>query len=192
MLFSVISRYGEVKKPAYIFKLNNIAKQNRVNEKITAPTVRLIGDDGEQLGIMSRDKALELAKSKQLDLLEVAPQVNPPVCKIMDYGKFQYKQKKIDANHRKMQKQREVKGVRIGFRTGTHDVEIKIKMARRFLEDRNSVKISLVFKGREAMYADLAKTKMLQFAEALQDIATMEEPPKSQGNTLFMLLTPNK
>lgn len=154
--------------------------------------MRLIGDEGEQLGIMSRDKALELAKSKGLDLLEVAPQVNPPVCKIMDFGKFQYKQKKIDAKHRKMQKQREVKGVRIGFRTGDHDVEIKIKMARRFLDDRNPVKISLVFKGREAMYAELAKKKMLQFAEALNDIAVMEEAPKTQGNTLFMLLTPNK
>ncbi len=141
---------------------------------------------------MSRDKALELAKSKNLDLLEVAPQVNPPVCKITDFGKFQYKQKKIDAKHRKMQKQREVKGVRIGFRTGDHDVEIKVKMARRFLDDMNPVKVSLVFKGRESTYADLAKKKMILFAEALQDVATLDGPPKSQGNTLFMLLTPNK
>lgn len=141
---------------------------------------------------MAKEKALQLAKDANLDLAEVAPQANPPVCKIIDFGKYQYKQKKIEAAHRKMQKQKEVKGIRIGFRTGDHDIEIKANRARKFLADRNPVKVALVFRGREAVYVDLAKVKMKKFAESLEDIASLEEGPKRQGNTLFMLLTPNK
>lgn len=141
---------------------------------------------------MAIEKALEIAKEKDLDLAEVAPNVNPPVCKIMDYGKYRYHQKKVDTKHRKKQKKTEVKGVRIGFKTGEHDLEIKSKQARKFLEGRNSVKVSLIFKGREAAYKDLAKEKMLKFYEGMEDICTIETEPKGQGNTLIMILTPNK
>lgn len=152
----------------------------------------MIDDEGEQLGIMATDKALALAQEKDLDLCEVAPNVNPPVCKIMDYGKHQYHQKKIDTKHRKAQKKTEVKGVRMGFKTGEHDMETKAKQARKFLEVGNSVKVSLIFRGREAMYKDLAKEKMLKFQESLEEMCTIETSPKGQGNTLIMILTPKK
>lgn len=152
----------------------------------------MIDDEGEQLGIMATDKALALAQEKDLDLCEVAPNVNPPVCKIMDYGKHQYHQKKIDTKHRKAQKKTEVKGVRMGFKTGEHDMETKAKQAKKFLEAGNSVKVSLIFRGREAMYKDLAKEKMLKFQESLEEMCTIETSPKGQGNTLIMILTPKK
>lgn len=139
---------------------------------------------------MGTEKALGIAKEKDLDLAEVSPNTNPPVCKIMDYGKYQYHQKKIDTKHRKMQKKTEVKGVRMGFKTGDHDIKVKQKSARKFLEARNMVKVSLIFRGREAMYKDLAKEKMLKFYEDLTDVANLETPPKGQGNTLIMILTP--
>ncbi len=141
---------------------------------------------------MAIEKAMDLAKEKNLDLAEVAPNVNPPVCKILDYGKYQYHQKKIETKHRKMQKKREVKGVRMGFKTGDHDVETKAKQARKFLEAGNSVKVSLIFRGREVIYKDLATVKMKKFADSLEDICKVETAPKKQGNTLLMILTPNK
>lgn len=154
--------------------------------------MRLIGAEDEQLGIMAVEKALSLAKEKGLDLAEVAPQVNPPVCKIIDYGKYQYHQKKVETKHRKMQKKTEVKGVRMGFKTGEHDMMVKQKQAERFLSDRNAVKVSLIFKGREAIYGELATEKMNKFAEGLSEVANLEAPPKRQGNTLIMILTPKQ
>ncbi|MFH1284784.1 MAG: translation initiation factor IF-3 [Candidatus Peregrinibacteria bacterium] len=167
-----------------------MAKKLRVNDRIKTPTVRLIGPEGEQLGITTSEKALSLAREKELDLCEVSPNSSPPVCKIMDYGKYQYHQKKIETKHKKMQKKTEVKGVRMGFKTGEHDMEVKCKQARKFLEARNAVKVSLIFRGREAMYKDLAREKLMKFYEPLADICTMDTPPKGQGNTLLMILTP--
>ncbi len=144
------------------------------------------------MGIVAIEKALEKAKESDLDLAEVAPNVNPPVCKILDYGKYQYHQKKVETKHRKMQKKTEVKGVRMGFKTGDHDLKVKAKQARKFLEAGNSVKVSLIFRGREAIYKDLAREKMMKFFEELKDIAVLEAPPKGQGNTLIMILTTHK
>lgn len=141
---------------------------------------------------MAVEKAMAIAKEKDLDLAEVVPNTNPPVCKIMDYGKYQYRQKKVETKHRKMQKKIEVKGVRIGFKTGEHDLAVKAKQAKKFLENGCSIKVSLIFKGREAMYKNLAREKMLSFYEGLNDVCTMETAPKGQGNTLLMILTPNK
>lgn len=138
---------------------------------------------------MGLEKAISLAKEKELDLAEVSPNSSPPVCKIIDYGKYQYHQKKVDAKHKKGQKKNEVKGVRLGFKTGDHDIEVKIKQAKKFLGAGNTVKVSLIFKGREAMYADLAKGKMMKFYEQIEDICTLETAPKKQGNTLLMILT---
>ncbi len=141
---------------------------------------------------MATDKALTLAREKALDLCEVAPNANPPVCRIMDYGKYQYHQKKIDTKHKKMQKKAEIKGVRLGFKTGDHDIEVKAKQAKKFIEAGSSIKVTLIFKGREAMYKDLAKEKMMKFYEVLKDVCIIESPPKGQGNILIMILTPNK
>lgn len=152
----------------------------------------MIGPEGEQLGIMSTEKARQLAKENDLDLAEVAPNVNPPVCKILDYGKYQYHQKKIDTKHRRMQKKTEVKGVRMGFKTGEHDMLVKARQAKRFIEEGNSVKVTLLFRGRESVYKDLAIEKMKRFATELQDVASVEAEPKKQGNALIMILTPQK
>lgn len=141
---------------------------------------------------MAASDALAKAKEKDLDLVEVSPNSNPPVCKVMDYGKYQYKQKKIDQKHRKMQKQSEVKGIRIGFRTDKHDLEVKRKQAEKFLSERNIVKVALIFKGRELAHIGKAKEKLIAFAETLKEFATIEEGPKRQGNNLIMILTPLK
>lgn len=138
---------------------------------------------------MAIEKALEMAKAVELDLVEVAANVNPPVCKIMDFGKFLYHQNKID-RRQKRQKQTEVKGVRLSFRTDSHDLEIKAKQARGFLQNRNLVKVALVLRGREFAHMDLARQKMNQFAEMLKDVSTVEQSPKKTGNTLIMMLNP--
>ena len=141
---------------------------------------------------MAIEKALALAKEKNLDLAEVAPNATPPVCKIIDYGKYQYHQKKVETKHRKMQKKTEVKGVRMGFKTGEHDMQVKARQAMKFLKAGNAVKVSLIFRGREAAYKHLAIEKMEKFAEGLAEVGKIDTPPKKQGNTLLMILTPIK
>lgn len=131
-----------------------------------------------------------MAAEKGLDLAEVAPNVNPPVCKILDYGKYQYHQKKIETKHRKMQKKAEMKGIRLGFKIGDHDMETKMKQAKKFMADGSAVKVSLIFKGREAMYKHLGEEKMRKFYDGLKDMCNIEAPPKAQGNILIMILTP--
>ncbi len=141
---------------------------------------------------MGTDKARQLAKNAVLDLVEVSPNTNPPVCKIMDYGKHLYKKKKLDQTQKKSQKQTEVKGVRITLRISDHDLNTKVKQAERFLGQKNLVKVSLMFKGREFAHIDLGFAKMKQMQEILSEIAVVEMEPKKQGNTLIMILSPKK
>ncbi len=169
-----------------------IVKRLRVNLEIRVPTIRLIGAEGEQLGIMSRDAALQLAQESGLDLAEVAPNVNPPVCKILDYGKYQYHQKKIEMKHKRMQKKAEIKGIRIGFKIGDHDLEIKANQAQKFLKEGNPVKVTLLFRGREAAYKELGLAKMMKFYDGVKEAGKMEDRPKKQGNAMLMVITPSK
>lgn len=170
----------------------DISKQLRINRQIRVPTVRLIDEDDEQLGEKTLDEALQLAVEHGLDLVEVAPKAVPPVCKLMDYGKYLYRQNKIEQKHKKMQKQGEMKGIRLSYSIDKHDLETKIRQAETFLKHRNSVKVTLMFRGREASHAHLGKEKMQQFIDALKEIAQIEEAPKKQGNTMFMVLVPLK
>lgn len=124
--------------------------------------------------------------------MEVAPQAHPPVCKIMDFGKYLYKQKKQLQKQRSSAKQHEVKGIRLSLRTDKHDIETKIKKARKFLEDGHSLKVALIFKGRELSHFDLASEKMNQIKKALEDVAKVDQEPKKQGYNLFMILSPLK
>lgn len=174
------------------FKRFFISKQLRTNQEIRVPTVRLIDHEGEQLGVKTIEEALALAEEVGLDLVEVAPKANPPVCKILDYGKHLYRQAKLDRKHKKQNKQTEMKGVRLSFRIGEHDMETKVKQARKFIEARNGVKVTLVFKGREAAHSEIAKEKLDFFFKELQDVALLDQPPKRQGNTMFMILVPQK
>lgn len=154
--------------------------------------VRLIDEEEHQMGIKSLDDALKLAEENGLDLVEVAPKANPPVCKLLDYGKYLYRQNKIEQKHKRMQKQAEMKGIRISLRIDRHDLETKIRQARGFLEDRNSVKVTLVFRGREAAHISLARMKLDLFYDSLKDMAQLEAPPKKQGQQMIMILVPNK
>lgn len=154
--------------------------------------MRLIDEEDNQLGEKSLDEALKIAEEHGLDLVEVAPKAAPPVCKLMDYGKYLYRQRKIEQKHKKMQKQAEMKGIRMSLRIDQHDLETKIRQARGFLGDRNSVKVQLQFRGREAAHADLARAKLDFFSKSLQDVGQIEEPPKKQGSQMIMIIVPLK
>lgn len=152
--------------------------------------MRLIDEIDTQIGVIAIEEAKRMATEKEMDLVEVSPLSNPPVCKIMDYGKYLYRQNKIDQKHRKMQIKSEIKGIRFSLRTGDHDLEIKANQAKRFFSERNSIKVQLVFKGRESMHQDLAMEKMKKFAQMLVDVGKLEEHPKRQGMSMFMTMTP--
>lgn len=168
-----------------------ISKKLRVNQFIRAQTVCLVDEEGgKPPETVALGKALEMARERDLDLVEVAPNAVPPVCKFMDYGKYLYRQQKAERKHKAQQKQSEVKGIRIGFRTGIHDIEVKAKQTRKFLADRDVVKVTMLFRGRENTHKDLGMEKMKIFYDMVKDVCKLDERPKSQGNTLFMILSP--
>ena len=154
--------------------------------------VRVIGDEHEQLGLMPIEKAIALAEERGTDLVEVSPKANPPVCKVMDYGKYLYKLKKQDQHQKKNTKKTEVKGIRLGVSIGDHDLEVKMKQARKFLEDKNMVKVVIIFKGRELMHKDMAREKMMEFARSLEDVGEIDNPPRHAGFQTVMVLAPKR
>lgn len=139
---------------------------------------------------MALDKALQMAKEQELDLVEVAPNAKPPVCKILDFGKFLYRQKKQDQKQKKAQKQGEVKGIRLSMRTDRHDLEVKANKAKEFLQERNLVKASLLMRGREFTHMNLAYDKMKLFAEMVGDAGEIEQAAKKQGSNIIMIIKP--
>lgn len=173
---------------------NFIGKQLRKNEEIRAQTVRLIADDGEDVqgGVMGTQKALLLAKEQGLDLVEVSPTVFPPVCRIMDYGKYLYRQRKVEQKHKASQKGGEMKGIRLSIRTDKHDIDVKVNKCREFLKDGHSLKFTLIFRGREATHMELGYEKMNYAKEQLKDVAKLDQDAKRQGNSLLMILSPLK
>lgn len=139
---------------------------------------------------MSSDEALALAKSRELDLVEVAPNAKPPVCKVMDFGKYLYRQRKQEQKQKKSQKQGEVKGIRLSMRTDTHDLEVKAEKAKDFLKDRNMVKVAMILRGREMSHIDLARDKMKLFGTMIGEAGTVDPFPKKQGNNLILMISP--
>jgi len=152
----------------------------------------VVSADGEQLGILPVKEALRLAQEKELDLVEVAPTAKPPVCKIMDYGKYRYEQSKREREARKKQKVVEVKEVRLTPKIETHDFQVKVKSAIKFLNAGNKVKASVRFRGREIVHADLGKTLLLQLYEAVKEYANLEREPKIEGKQMIMILSPKQ
>jgi len=152
--------------------------------------VRLVGPDGRQIGIVSTEEALRQAEQAHLDLVEVAPMANPPVCRIMDYGKFKYQEHKKAVEARKKQSVTSVKELRLGYRTDTHDLERQIEKAREFLGTGDRVKFILRFRGREMEYQELGQQKLLAVCEALRDVGQMEGSPKMEGRTIGVVLAP--
>ena len=159
-----------------------------INEQIRDREVRLIGEHGEQLGIMSARDAYMLAQEAELDLVKVAPTAKPPVCKIVDYGKYRYEQARREKEAKKKQKTIEVKEVRLSPNIDTNDLNTKQNNARKFLEKGNRVKISLRFRGREMAHMSASKHILDEFAEGLSDIAVVEKPAKLEGRRLSMIL----
>lgn len=141
---------------------------------------------------MSSAEALQMARERELDLVEVAPLAKPPVCKILDYGKFLYRQNKIEQKHKRMQKKTEMKTIRLSLRIDEHDLDVKAKQARGFLDEGNSVKVNLMFKGREMAHEDLGMQKVQAFFDRIKDAAAVEAPAKKQGNSINMVLIPSK
>ena len=168
-----------------------IAKlEHQLNEEIVDKEVRLIGAEGEQLGIMSAAEANAIAEENGLDLVKISPNATPPVCKIMDYSKFCYDQKKREKDAKKNQKVVEIKEIRMSPSIDTNDLNTKIKSALKFLGDGNRVKVSVRFRGREMAHTNLGEKLLMEFAEACSEAATMEKNPKLEGRFMAMFLTP--
>lgn len=165
-------------------------KEAAMNEEITDKEIRVIGDDGEQLGIMSAAKALEIALSKDLDLVKIAPQATPPVCKIMDYGKYRFEQAKREREARKNQKVADVKEVRLSLNIDKHDFETKAGHAKKFLAGGDKVKVSIRFGGREMGHPEIGNKIMKDFAELLDECGVIERQPKLDGRQMLMFLAP--
>ena len=163
-----------------------------MNTDITAEKVRLINAGGEQMGVVTISEALEQAASAGLDLVEIAPNASPPVAKILDWGKFRYEQTKQDQKNRKNQRNQEIKQVRLGLKIGEHDLQVKVKRARLFLESGSKVKISLRFRGREVTHPDLGRAVLDRFVGHLEDIAVREQEPSMSGREMTMLLALSK
>lgn len=165
-------------------------KDLRVNERIRVREVRLIDENGEQLGVLPTLEALRIARERNLDLVEVAPTAAPPVCRLIDYGKFMYEQTKKEREARKNQKAVLLKEVRLTPKTDEHDVEFKSRMVQKFLEDGDKVKVTVRFKGREMAHPQLGRQVLETVANNLKNVATIERTPLIEGRTMTMILAP--
>lgn len=162
----------------------------RTNHRIRVPEVRVIGAEGEMLGVLPTHEALRLAKEKELDLVEVNPKGMPPVCKIMDYGKFKYEEKKKENEAKKRQIQVELKEVKLRPKTDDHDMDVKTRHIRRFLEEGNKVKVTCRFRGREITHPETAERQLIQIINDTKDIAVVEQPPRMEAKTMTILIAP--
>ena len=164
--------------------------KQRVNEQIKISPLRVIGEKGEQLGVIERDEALRLASDGGMDLVEVDPNGRPPVCRLMDYGKFKYRQAK--RTHKNKAHEVHLKEIRIRPKTEAHDRDIKIRRAREFLESGDKVMVNMLFRGRELAHMDFARQNMQVFVDQLADVATVERGPLREGRRMILLLSPKK
>lgn len=162
----------------------------QINEEIHDKELRIVTESGEQLGIMSSKDALKEAEKRNLDLVKIAPQATPPVCKIMNYGKFKFEQAKREKEARKNQHIVELKEIRLSLNIDTHDFETKANHAKRFIEEGNKVKVSIRFRGREMAHPEIGITNMEKFAQRCEEFATVEKAAKMEGRSMLMFLSP--
>ena len=165
-------------------------KELQINEEIRDKEIRVITDDGEQLGIMSAKDALKEAEKRSLDLVKIAPNSQPPVCKIMDYGKYRFDKAKKEKEAKKNQKVIETKEIRLSVNIDTHDFDTKVNHALKFLKSGNKVKVSIRFRGREMAHAHLGNGIMERFAEAVSELGNVDKPAKLEGRQMLMFLSP--
>ena len=166
----------------------SIISELMINEQIRDREIRLIGEDVEQLGIMSASDAMKLAREANLDLVKIAPTAKPPVCKIIDYGKYRYEQARREKEARKKQKTIEVKEIRLSPNIDTNDLNTKVTQARKFVSGGNKVKVAVRFRGRELAHTAVGKTILEDFAQKLSDIAVIDKPAKLEGKSMVMFL----
>ncbi|HTU02016.1 MAG TPA: translation initiation factor IF-3 [Candidatus Sulfotelmatobacter sp.] len=167
-----------------------MSKGLRVNDRIRIREVRVILPDGTQLGIVPTEEALSKAYALNLDLVEVAPEARPPVCRIMDYGKFRYEQSKKAREAKKKQTVIELKEIKLRPKTEEHDFQFKTKHAERFLKEGNKAKVTMMFRGREMVRMDRGKALLTRFVETLKEVAVVEQPPKVEGRNMTLILAP--
>lgn len=164
----------------------------QINERIRFPKIRVIDTDGAQLGVISPQDALRLAEEKELDLVLVSDKADPPVCRIMDYGKYKFEQEKKAKEARKKQHTAEVKEVKMRYKIEPHDYQVRVNQAVRFLKDGDKVKATITFRGREIQHSDLAEELLKRMAIDLQEVAEVQQAPKREGRNMMMLLSPKK
>ncbi|MBW4516239.1 MAG: translation initiation factor IF-3 [Timaviella obliquedivisa GSE-PSE-MK23-08B] len=173
-----------------------LIKQNRdlptINERIRFPKIRVIDTDGGQLGILTPRDALRMAEEKELDLVLVSDKADPPVCRIMDYGKFKFEQEKKAREARKKQHTSDVKEVKMRYKIEDHDYNVRVTQAERFLKSGDKVKATIMFRGREIQHSDLAETLLKRMATDLQEFAEVQQAPKREGRNMMMMLSPKK
>ena len=165
---------------------------HRINHRITAREVRVISETGEQVGVLPLSEALRLAEQTELDLVEVAPQASPPVCRIMDYGKFKYREQKKEAEARKKRSEATVKELRIRYTTDIGDLETKLKQAREFIAEGDKVKFTMRFRGREIAFISMGAEKFNWLIERLSDVASIEERSPMSGRIVYIVFSPAK
>lgn len=164
----------------------------RVNEQIRVPRVRLIGPDGDQIGIVEIDEARAFARSRELDLVEVSPNAAPPVCRVLDFGKYKYELSKKAHEARKKQTVIKVKEVKFRLKTDEHDHETKVRNIRKFLDEGNKVKVTMFFRGREIVHNDMGMKILQSVSEEVGESANVEQAPRFEGRAMFMILAPRK
>jgi len=169
-----------------------VVQTERINDQIRVPNVRLVGEDGEQIGIKSTDEAREYAYSKNLDLVEVAAQADPPVARVMDYGKYRYEQEQKAKVARKHQSQINVKEIKLRPKIGIHDYETKRGHVVRFLNTRAKVKVTIMFRGRENLHPERGRDLLMRLAEDIKDVGQVEQPPLIDGRNMIMVFGPTK
>ena len=163
---------------------------HEINEEIIDKEIRVISDEGEQLGIMSAEEALKIAEEKELDLVKISPMAKPPVCKIMDYGKYRFEQAKREKEAKKNQRVMEVKEIRMSPSIGENDLQTKLKAALKFLADGDRVKVSIRFRGREMAHTNLGEQILRDFADKCSELANLDKQPKLEGRNMSMFLSP--
>lgn len=168
------------------------AKELQINEEIRAKEVRIVGENGEQVGVMSSSAALAMAYEKNLDLVLIAPTAQPPVCRIMDYGKYRFERDKKEKEAKKRQTVVEVKEIQLSCRIDTHDFETKVKHAHRFIGDGNKVRVVVKFKGREMSHLEIGRDILAKFEEACSDVGTVDKRPALEGRFMSMVISPAK
>lgn len=175
----------------FLLEVSTIAKDElQINEEIREKEIRLIDENGNQQGVVTVEVALRMADEAGLDLVKIAPQAAPPVCKIMDYGKYRFEQGKRDKEAKKNQKVIEIKEVRLSATIDTHDMEVKAKATQKFLANGDKVKVTIRFRGRQIKHGELGVEVMGTFFEMVKDNAAIEKPAKQEGRNMFMILTP--